>query len=406
MKFLYQAKNKEGKVVKGQVEATSRESAASAILKLSLIPILIEPKPGEGLSIFLATYFKVGLPSLENIMMFCRQMASLTRAGVPLVRSIRVVMITTHNKMLKDALEDVLTNLESGVNLATSLERYPLVFSTLMVSLVRVGENTGSLDEVFRQLAMHFERETDTRKKIKAAIRYPITVLVVISIAIGVINVVVIPAFSAFFKQFKSVLPLPTRILIAASDFTVNYWYLVLIGLLLTFMFLVYLVNSPEGEMVYDRLKLRIPLVGGIIKKALLARFARMFALCMKTGVPLLQSIQLIARSADNVFIYKKIVGMRADIERGESLTTAANNTGMFTELVLQMMLIGEETGEIDKLFDEVAHFYEEEVDYQVSRLGASIEPVLIVCIGGIVLILALGVFLPMWNLSQVAMSR
>lgn len=405
MRFTYHAKNKLGKFVKGTIEASSETVASELLGKMDLIPFQIESAGSSNVSDFLGLYLHLGTPSLEHIMIFCRQMYSLTKAGVPLVRSFRVVTSSTTNDMMKNALNDVVTNLESGVNLATSMEKHPLVFPNIMVALVSVGENTGSLDEVFRQLSVHFEKETDTRKKIKAAIRYPIIVLVVITIAIGVINVVVIPAFSAFFQQFKSELPLPTRILIATSDFTVNYWYVVLMALLFCFMSFIYFVNTPRGELIFDTYKLKIPLVGSIINRALLGRFARMFSLCIKTGVPLLQSIQLIAGATDNVFVCNKILTMRVEIEKGESLTAAAKKTNLFTDLVLQMMMIGEETGEIDKLFDEVGHFYEQEVDYEVQRLGASIEPVLIAFIGGIVLLLALGVFLPMWNISQVAVK-
>ena len=172
------------------------------------------------------------------------------------------------------------------------------------------------------------------------------------------------------------------------------------------FMLFIYFINTKEGEMIYDTYKIKFPLIGSILKRALLARFSRMFSLCIRTGVPLLQTIQLIASATDNAYIHQKILGMRTDIEKGESLSASAKNTGLFTELVLQMMLIGEETGETDRLFDEVGSFYEAEVDYDVERLGASIEPILISVISGIVLVLALGVFLPMWNISQVSMGK
>lgn len=406
MKFSYVAKDKDGKRIKGQINAESEQSAADSLFRVNLIPISISAQTLTSFSDFLGIYFHIGLPRLEDIMMLSRQMHSLTKAGVPLVRAIRVVTISTSNPALKSALTDVFTDLESGLSLSVAMSKHKLIFPSLMISLVNIGENTGSLDEIFKQLSVHFERESDTRKKIKSATRYPIIVMVVISIAVGVINVVVIPAFSAFFKQFKAELPLPTRILIASSQFTLDYWYIVLLGLLGIFMLLIYAVNTKEGEMVYDTYKIKMPIIGSILKRALLGRFSRMFSLCIRTGVPLLQTIGLIAAATDNVYINEKILQMRTDIEKGESLTASAKNTGLFTELVLQMMLIGEETGETDRLFDEVGSFYEQEVDYEVERLGASIEPVLIAVISGIVLVLALGVFLPMWNLSQVTMGK
>jgi MSHA biogenesis protein MshG len=406
MKFSYVAKDKEGKRIKGEINAESEQNAADALLRVNLIPISIKPKTLTSFSDFLSIYFHIGLPRLEDIMMLSRQMYSLTKAGVPLVRSIRVVTISTSNPALKSALTDIFTDLESGLALSVAMSKHKLIFPSLMISLVSIGENTGNLDEIFRQLSIHFEREVDTRKKIKSATRYPIIVMVVITVAIAVINVVVIPAFSSFFKQFKAELPLPTRILIASSEFTINYWYIVLLVLLSLFILLVYAVNTKEGELIYDTYKIKMPIIGSILKRALLSRFSRMFSLCIRTGVPLLQTIGLIAAATDNVYINDKILQMRSDIEKGESLTASAKNTGLFTELVLQMMLIGEETGETDRLFDEVGSFYEQEVDYDVERLGASIEPILITVISGIVLVLALGVFLPMWNLSQVTMGK
>ncbi|MEY3182530.1 MAG: biosis protein MshG [Pseudomonadota bacterium] len=406
MKFHYVAKDKDGKQIKGEINAESQQGAADALFRIHLIPISIHEQAAVSATDFLGTYFNIGRPSLEDIMMFSRQMFSLTKAGVPLVRAIRVVTISTSNPALKSALADIFTDLESGLSLSIAMNKHKLVFPSLMISLVSIGENTGSLDEVFRQLSIHFQRESDTRKKIKSATRYPIIVLLVISIAVAVINVVVIPAFSSFFKQFKAELPLPTRILIASSEFTINYWYIVLLILLALFMLFIYFINTKEGEMIYDTYKIKFPLIGSILKRALLARFSRMFSLCIRTGVPLLQTIQLIASATDNAYIHQKILGMRTDIEKGESLSASAKNTGLFTELVLQMMLIGEETGETDRLFDEVGSFYEAEVDYDVERLGASIEPILISVISGIVLVLALGVFLPMWNISQVSMGK
>jgi len=406
MKYSYQAKNMQGITIKGVVEAESENQAADILANNHLIPFKIQLTKASTLQEFMTFYFHFGMPGTEDLMMFCRQMYSLTKAGVPLVRAVRVVMKSSKNKLLKESLDSIVTEVESGQTISAAMKKHPLVFPNLIISLVSVGENTGSLDEVFRQLAIHFEREADTRRKIKSATRYPIMVLVVIAVAVGVINIVVIPAFSSFFQQFKATLPLPTRILIATSNFTVEYWYLVILGLLGTFVAMVYAVNTPQGERVYDTYVLSFPILGSIIKRSLLARFARMFSLCVRTGIPLLNAIQLIADATDNVYVCDRIMTIRIDIEKGESLTTSANKTGLFTELVLQMMLIGEETGELDKLFDEVGRFYEEQVDYDIQRLGSAIEPILIACIGGIVLVLALGVFLPMWNISQTAMAH
>ena len=350
-------------------------------------------------------YYNIGGPTIQDMVMFSRQMHSLIRAGVAIVRSIRVVSKSSRNKQLQEALAEVIAGVEHGQTLSVSMRRFPHVFPTLMIALISVGESAGKLDEVFKQLAVHFSRDFETKKQIKSATRYPMMVIAVISVAVGVINLVVVPAFADFFKNFDAELPLPTRILIGTSDFAINYWqYVLLIIFSLIFSWIGYIRTEP-GRMFLDRSKLKIPVVGSLLKEALLARFSRAFALSIRTGVPLLDSIKVVAMATDNVYVADKILGMRDFIERGESLTLAAENTKMFSQLVLQMMAIGEETGEVDKLLDEVALFYEEEVEYRLKRLGDSIEPILIVVVAGLVLVLALGIFLPMWDISNVALG-
>jgi MSHA biogenesis protein MshG len=286
------------------------------------------------------------------------------------------------------------------------MKKHSDVFPSLMHALVDVGENTGSLDKIFNQIAIHFKRELNTVNSVKAALRYPAMVVITIFVAIGIVNVFVIPAFASFFSKFGAKLPLPTLFLIAMSNFIIHYWYLVVAGIIATIVAWVRYINSALGRMKWDRWKIRLPLIGNIIEKSLLARFARSFALCSKTGVPLLEAITIIAKTTDNVFVAGRIIEMRTNIEHGDTLTNSARISGMFTPLVLQMMSIGEETGDLDRLLDEVADFYEQEVDYDLKKLSEAIEPILISIVAVMVLILALGVFLPMWDISRVAISK
>jgi MSHA biogenesis protein MshG len=401
MKFTYRAKSATGIILTGELDAASIALAAGTLIQGGMIPLDIQEKketPPENI-IF-------GRPSLQDLMLLSRQMSALTRAGVPVMRAIRVVGESSKNKRLSQALKEVISSIESGQSLAMSLRKHSSIFPTLMISLVNIGESSGSLDEVFRRLALHFDRESEMRKQIKAATRYPMIVMGVISAAIIIVNLVVIPAFASFFKQFNAQLPVPTKILIKISDFMVAEWYMLLAAILLC-VFLIHLfLKTTSGRLSWDRWKLRIPLLGSIIERSLLARFSRAFSVCLRTGVPLLESIVLIAHATDNAYIGSRILEMRHYIERGESLSNAAIKTGIFTPLILQMLIIGEETGEIDTLLDEVADFFEQEVDYDAKRLGDAIEPLLIIIIGGIVLVLALGIFLPMWDLSNVALRH
>lgn len=345
-------------------------------------------------------------PRLSDLIIFARQMYSLTKSGVPLLRAVRVLADNVKSEGLKVALEDVLVRLDSGQSFSTAVGKHPTIFPGLVQSLISVGESTGDLDEIFKQVSVYLDREDDTKKRIKSAMRYPIIVMLTIVVAIGIINILVVPAFAQFFQRFGSTLPLPTRILIASSNFMINYWYLILLGILLIIFAWVSYLKTNTGRLKWDRVKLKIPLVGSIIERSLLARFARSFALTSRTGVPLLEAIAVIAKTTDNVFVAERILSMRQGIEHGESLTSAARNCGMFSSLVMQMMTIGEETGEVDRLLDEVADFYERELEYDLKKLSEAIEPILIVIVAGMVLVLALGVFLPMWDLSKVALGK
>jgi MSHA biogenesis protein MshG len=266
--------------------------------------------------------------------------------------------------------------------------------------MVRVGEETGRLDEAFKRITDYLELEKETRQRIKAAIRYPVFVFIAIGIAIGVINIFVIPVFADLFAKSNVPLPWQTRLLMATSNFFVAWWPVILGGLLgAAFGFRGY-INTEKGRYWWDKNKLKIPIVGGILHRATLGRFARAFSMALTSGVPLVQAMTVVARSVDNEYIAEHILNMRNGIERGESLTRTATITNQFTPLVLQMLSVGEETGEVDNLLVEVADFYEREVDYDIKNLSASIEPILIIAVGIMVLILALGVFLPMWDLS------
>lgn len=406
-RFEYQGRDKSGKIVHGIADNMNESSVALELIRGGTIPISIAIYvEKESFLQKINGFLNLEAPSLDDLTFLSRQLHSLIKAGVPIVRAVHVVLESAKNRKLQLALADVLATIEGGQSLGFAMRKHPLIFPTLMTALVNVGENTGSLQEVFRQVAIHFEREIKTRNQISAALRYPIIVLIVISAAMLVVNILVIPAFANFFAQFHAQLPLPTRILIGVSAFFVQFWYLMITVIFGAISGFGYYIRSPKGRKVWDRFKIKLPLIGDIMRRALLARFARSFALSIRTGVPLLEAIGMIAKSTDNAYVSEQILTMRTTIEHGESLAVSATKSEMFTPLVLQMLAIGEETGEIDKLLDEVADYYEQEVDYDVKKLGDAIEPILIILIGCMVLLLALGIFLPMWDIWKVALGK
>jgi MSHA biogenesis protein MshG len=286
------------------------------------------------------------------------------------------------------------------------MRRHPEVFTGFYVSVVRVGETTGQLDEAFNRLFGYLEFEREVRDRIKTALRYPTIVVLVVSAAIGIVNFAVIPAFAKIFEASKVPLPLLTRVLVKTSDLFIAYWPIGLAALVLAVVSFVTYTRTEQGRYNWDRVKLRIPIAGRIVFKATLARFARAFAIASRAGVPIVQALTVVASVVDNAFLARRVEQMREGVERGESVLRTAVTTSVFTPVVLQMIAVGEETGELDDLLNEVADMYEREVDYEIKTLAANLEPLITIILGVLVLILALGVFLPIWELGKVVLKK
>ena len=407
--FRYSGRNAQGARVSGLVEAASLDQAANELLAQQITPLQIDAQQADkGADVLqqLLERLRRRRVELDELIIFCRQMYSLSKAGVPIIRAIGGLAESTRNLYLREVLQAVRSDLERGLGLAVAMNVHPRVFNTLFISMVSVGENTGQLDGAFRQLSSYLELERETRKRLKQATRYPLFVLSAMGVALAVINLFVIPAFAKVFEQFKAELPWATRVLIGTSQFFQDYWWLLLILLVGGLYGFLRWTKTEQGALHWDRLKLRLPIVGGIFERIALARFTRTFAMMYRAGVPLLQTLSINSASVGNRRIGQAVLAMREGIERGEALTRTAAASGLFTPLVLQMMAVGEETGALDDLFVEVADFYEQEVDYDLKQLADAIEPILIVAMGVLVLILALGVFLPMWELGSAARGR
>jgi MSHA biogenesis protein MshG len=305
------------------------------------------------------------------------------------------------NPALARVLQEVRGDLESGKELSAALRRHPQVFSAFFVAMVRVGEMTGHLEEVFLRLAQHTEFDIEMRGRVKSALRYPTFVIAAMIAALLIVNIWVIPVFAQLYEGFHAQLPPLTRALIAFSNFTIGYWPLLAASAIAAGVGFRLWVATPRGRYVWDRTKLRFPIAGKILVKATLARFARSFALSVRSGVPLVQALSVVARVVENEYIGSRIEQMRDGVERGESILRTAIATGVFSPVVLQMVNVGEETGALDELMLEIAGMYERDVEYDLKNLASQIEPILIVCLAVLVLILALGVLTPIWGLGK-----
>jgi MSHA biogenesis protein MshG len=401
--FLYQARTGKGELQKGRFEGANSAEVADHLLAAGLIPVNISALPdpvefnlGEVLGKNRAQ--SIGLVELQ---LFSRQLHTMLRAGVPILRALSSLRETSINPGFSRVLADINDGLGQGRELSMCLARHPKIFDSFYLAMIRVGEMTGRLDNVLDRLAVHLDFERRAREMVKGAIRYPLFVVIALMVAMLVINLFVIPAFSKVYAGMNAELPLMTRFLIATSTFTKEYIHFLIAGAGVALLGFIGWKGTDSGRYTWDRFKLRLPIVGKILRKSALARFARSFALASKSGVPILQVLTVVAAVADNRYYADKIGNMREGIERGESLLRTATLTGVFTPVVLQMLAVGEETGELDNLLQEIAVMYEQEVEYEISTLSQQIEPILITALGAMVLVLALGVFLPIWDMGS-----
>ena len=397
--FEYTGRDSAGQQISGQLEASSQAAAMSQLQLKKIILTSLAEKTLESKGVEFSFTIKRKI-ALDDQVLLTRQLYALTKAGIPIIRALNGLAESSDNARLSEVLNAIATSLISGTELATAFRQFPKIFSPIFISMIHVGENTGRLDLAFQKLTAHLELERETKKRIKSATRYPIFVILAITMAMTVINVMVIPSFASVFAKLGADLPIATRILMASSEFTINYWWLILLVLGGGSFAWVRFVKTPEGLLWWDTKKLRLPLFGSLFKRIALSRFSRSFAMMLTSGVPILKALSIVAESVGNRSIGLAIEEMYRGVERGERLTSTAAATGLFTPLVLQMMAVGEETGSVDTLLNDVADFYEEEIDYELKQLADSIEPILLVFLGILVLVLALGVFLPIWDLS------
>ena len=408
--YTWKGRNNRGEAVTGELDAMTEGGVADQLRAIGVAPTFIAPAKAEVVDEesggdILARLTRKPV-DVEDLLVFSRQMYTLNKAGVPILRAFAGLQASTDKPAMAEMLQDIRSSLDQGRELSASLGRHVDLFGAFYISMIRVGEMTGRLTEVFLRLTEHMEFERDVRERIKQALRYPTFVMIAMAIAVIILNIFVIPVFAKVFAGFNAELPLITRGLLGFSAWMIAWWPMLIVGSVGVFFGVRAYINTEEGRYRWDSRKLKLPIVGPIILKATLARFARSFALSSQSGVPLVQALTVVAQTVDNAFIGSRIEQMRDGIERGESISRCAAATGVFTPVVLQMINVGEETGELDNLLFEIAEMYERDTDYNIKGLSASIEPILLAVIGVLVLLLALGVFLPLWNMGQAAMGK
>ena len=405
--YHYQGRDKQGQSISGRLQANSSEEVATQLLEQDIIPILIDKitKGGAAMHNLLR---KSGLskPSLDDLIIFFRQMYALTRAAVPITTVITRLAESMHNVVFADVLNDIAQKVGSGLNLSTSMRAHPDIFSSLVVNTVAAGENSGQLEYAFIELSRYLEFESKAIKRIKAAMRYPIIIITAISIAIVVVTVVVIPSFAKLFTSVGAQLPFLTRMILSFSGFMVQNGVLLLLGFVSAFIAFRWYIHTAKGRLRWHRWLLHMPVFGSLVSRSLVARFARLFSIVYRAGLPLPTGIHQVSEAIDNAYISQRLTYIEEQLNKGESLTIATAGCGLFSPMVLQMLQVGEESGMLEDMLQYIAEFYEQEVDYDLARLDDLISPLIIIVLGIMVLILALGVFLPMWNIIDVALQH
>lgn len=402
--FAYEGRNRHGELVKGRIESPNAQAVVQWMMGAGIVPVKISAQAqAASQGSLLDKMNGRGTLNATDLLLFTRQLGTMVRAGLPMMQALSGMQSSSGNPKLAALLGKLREDLDQGLELSVAMSHHPHFFDDYYVSMIRVGEGAGRLDEIFTRLFAQLEFERDMRQKIKGALRYPTFVVIAIAIAIGILTIFVIPVFAKVYAGMKVELPLLTRVLLAVSDFAVNWWWAVLAFFGGCFYAFRFTIKQPRGRYRWDKFKLTLPLIGGIFNKAGIARFCLSFSIACKSGVPIDQAFTLVAKVVDNAFFEERIHGMREGITRGETMLQIAQGSGIFKAMEMQMISVGEATGEMEKMMEQVATMYQEELQYEVARLGDAIEPILLAVMGGLVLVLMLGIFLPLWDLGQLA---
>lgn len=398
--YRYRARDKDGTLQAGTMEASRKEGVADQLSGQGFIPVLIEElKPAVFSGIDFGALFSRVKP--QDLIVFSRQLATLLSAGIPFTQSLATLERQSENIQLKAAISQIRRDVEGGGSFSDALAKQPRIFNKLYVSMIRAGEAAGMLDEILNRLAVLAEHEAETRERVKTAVRYPMIVVVAICAAFAFLVTFVIPKFAAIFGRFKTELPLPTRILININYVVQNYWYLIILGIILAAWLVIWYVDTAKGRWYWDGLKLKLPVFGSLFQKVALSRFSRVFSAMQKSGISIMQTLEISGETVGNVVLARAVEAMGESLRNGKGLSAPMEASGLFPPLVVQMMAVGEETGQLDSMLNKVSDYYDTDVEYALRNLATMLEPVLLLFVGGMVLFLALGIFLPMWNLMS-----
>ncbi|MGH7699674.1 MAG: type II secretion system F family protein [Gemmatimonadales bacterium] len=392
--FEYTARTLKGQLVQDKVDLPSRDDVIAHLRKNRMVVVQVRESKGKGLGFSMGGGIKT-----RDVVVFTRQFATMINAGLPLVQALDILAQQTENKALADVTRAVVYDVESGHTLADALRKHPKAFSDLYVNMVAAGEAGGILDTILVRLAEFLEKNDAIVRKVKGAMVYPAVITIVAAVAIAVLLIFVIPTFQTMFASVNLTLPLPTRIVIAASDLLQGYWWAMLGSL----GFGIFAVNryykTPTGKLQIDHLLLRLPVLGDVIRKSAVSRFTRTLGTLISSGVSILDGLEITARTAGNMVIHNAVMESRASIAGGETIAQPLQKSRVFPPMVISMIAVGEQTGGLDEMLTKIADFYDDEVDAAVSTLLSLMEPVMIVVLGVVVGGMVVAMYLPIFDM-------
>jgi MSHA biogenesis protein MshG len=398
--WTYRARDSQGQIFKGEIESDSRDLALESLSERGLIPTSLKERSGKmSLASILGNF---GSANRENLILFTKQLMTLHRAGIPLLRSLGCIERGAKQIGMREEIEGIKSHLQAGSSLSKALAHYPRKFPSIYVASVAAGEASGKLDEVFGQLAVLVEKEMILARQLKSALRYPLMVITVITLAIFVLMSFVIPRFTSLYSKFGAELPVPTKIVIGVSNVFSSYWFIILALILCLLFVLRKILSTPKGRMKWDIFLLRIPLLGDLIIKANISRFATMLRILFQSGVPMVTCLNILQETTANKAIAAEVGRLTKSFEKGQEIGPDRDEYQFIPSMALEMFQVGLESGSVEAIMAELATHYEMELEYKSRHLTALLEPVLTIFIGGMVLVLALSIFLPMWNLIKV----
>lgn len=398
--YQYKARDKFSKPFSGVMSADDENAVAIKLSQLGYTPISItETKQGLQAAKLLGSVARVKFSDLN---MFTRQLATLQKAGLPILLALSALREQSQNIFFKEVIAQISRDIESGLSLSAALEKYPLIFDALYINMVASGEVSGRLDQVMERLATLKEHDETIRLRIKTATRYPLIVVIAIVVGFIVLTTLVVPRYAKIYGQYTTTLPLPTQILLGINYLVTKFWwFLTIIGALAYFLFKQY-IHTRTGQIGWDSLKLKFPVFGPLFLKLSISRFTRITGTLLRSGIPILKILDISSGSTGNVIVAKAIQKIKNNVAEGKGMSEPMKISGFFPPIVTQMVAVGEETGKLDDLLIHVSDYYDEQVDYTINNLTSLIEPILIFVLGLAVLFMALGIFLPMWNLMSI----